>query len=65
MPCRYRCGQYRHRGASDMMEFSMGQLRTANKRRNRALAAKIAATSATGATAAKPAAARKTKRATA
>jgi hypothetical protein len=44
-----------------MMGFSMGQLRTANKRRNRALAAQVATKTATPAPAAKPAAAKKAK----
>ncbi|MFA6117818.1 MAG: hypothetical protein WC729_27770 [Sphingomonas sp.] len=48
-----------------MTGFSMGQLRTANKRRNRALAAKVAATSAAAAPAATPTPAKKAKRATA
>lgn len=43
----------------------MGQLRTANKRRNRALAAKVATKAVTATPAAKPASAKKAKPATA
>jgi hypothetical protein len=43
----------------------MGQLRTANKRRNRALAAQVTAKSAAAAPAAKPVPAKKAKPATA
>jgi hypothetical protein len=54
----------RRRTTSDMMGFPMGQLRTANKRRNRALAARVAAKATPVAPVTTPAPAKAVKRAT-